>query len=261
MNDTEGCASGPACKAPDGTPVRGPLCDHCLDGAGRDIRGLIYDYLDLAQLHEASLSQAIGETTGGSREAPMPLSGHVEALQAEIVHALSVWEYELRIACRLSDPKTFAPIWRTAVYDGINLVRRHPATYRARAGKIVQRAAGIITPRLELLASLPETLVCPTGVEDEPVAMAGWQAIHQLQDLHGQCRSILGRTRRITRLPGSCSGRNGNDCGGELLRAEPRDQYDPCDVYCGACGNAWPYEDYSSFVANMLALPQPEVAR
>lgn len=260
--DIEGCASGLACKAPDDTPKRGPLCDHCLDGAGRDIRGLVYDFLDLAQLQEPAMSQAPSETSGGSREAPMPLSGHVEALQAEIVHVLSVWEYELRIACRLSNPKTFAPLWRTAVYDGIDFVRRNPATYKARAGKIVQRAAAIIAPRLDRLAALPAVTVCPTGIEDEPVPMTGWEAIHQLQDLHGRCRGVLGRTTRKFWIPGECwhcGAHPVRDVDGPLFRSEPRHHEDPMEVHCARCDATRGYRDYETYMSTLL-WPEPVAA-
>jgi hypothetical protein len=259
--DIEGCASGPACKTPD-SPLRGPLCADCLDGAGRDIRGLPYDYLDLAQLQEPALSQAVTETTGGSRDAPMPLSGHVEALQAEIVHALSTWEYELRVVARLSNPNTFAPVWRTAVYDGIDFARRNPATFKARGGSIVQRAAGIITPRLELLASLPETLVCPAGVEDEPVPMYGWEAVHQLQDLHGRARGVLGRTTRRFWIPGECwhcPARPVPEVDGPLWRSEPTRFDDEMQVNCSKCDATRPYPDYETYLLTLL-WPDPIAA-
>jgi hypothetical protein len=256
--DQRTCNSGPACKDHNGRtahPTEHPLCPACLDAADHDIRALVYDYLDLAQLHETSLSQAINEkTTGSLLESPMLLSGHVEALQAEIVHATAMWEYELRVAGRLSDPNTYAPLWRTTVYDHIDLIRHGARTIKARGGASVQRAVGIILPRLARLAALPETLVCPTGVEDEPQPMAGWQAIHQLQQLHGRARSTLGRTVRRFWIPGECWTCNAKPKLGEdgpLYRSEPRFPEDPMQVNCDRCGAYRAYADYEQFQANL----------
>ncbi len=263
--ETSTCKSGPACKNrdPEQPPPTGPLCHACLTAAERDIRGLVYDYLDLAQLHEASLSQAInGKVSGGAVESPTLIADNIDELQAEIVHALAVWEYELRVTCRLSDPGTFAPLWKTAVYDGINLIKRVPVSYRARAGKSVQRAVEVIAPRLDRLAALPATSVCPTGIEDQPADMAGWEAIHQLQHLHGRARAALGRTTRRFWIPGECW-----TCGahpalgvdGPLWRSEPKRAEDPMEVHCGTCGAYRPYPDYETYMTTLL-WPELEVA-
>jgi hypothetical protein len=253
--DQRTCNSGAVCKSPERPhPTSDPLCPACLDAAERDIRGLVYDYLDLAQLHEASLSQAVTEKTSGSHESPLLISGHVEELQAEIVHALSVWEYELRITCRLSDPRTFAPLWKTALYDGINLARRDPVTYRARAGRTVQRAVDIIGPRIGKLAALPVTVVCPAGIEDEPTEMAGWEAVHHLQQLHGRARAALGRTTRKFWIPGECWTCDAvpiRGVDGPLWRSEPRHANDPMEVHCSSCGASRSYADYETRLASI----------
>lgn len=255
--ETDGeCLSGTACKAHNGQPypTGQPLCPDCLDAAARDIRGLLYDYLDLAQLHEASLSQAINERTSGSPESPMLLSGHVEALQAEIVHVLSVWEYELRVVCKLHNPATYAPLWRTSVYDHHNLITCGDVLNRARPGAVVQRAVATITPRLGRLAALPETVVCATGIEDEPTSVWGWQAVHQLQTLHARARGMLGRTTRRFWIPGecwSCDARPTAGVDGPLYRSEPRFEGDPMQVSCSPCGAYRPHADYETYMATM----------
>ena len=258
---TEGtCRSDQHCKAHDGHtayPTTDPLCRACLEQAGRDIKPLTYDYLDLAQLHEPAMSQAPNEhTSGGATEAPTPLALHAEELQAEIVHTLSTWEYEIRVACRLSDPNTFAPLWRATVYDTLNLGTRNPVTHKARAGAVVQRAVAILLPRLERLSKLPATVVCPTGIEDEPVEVAGWEAVKHLQALHQRARGVLGRTTRKFWIPGECwdthcgaRPKPGED--GPLYRSEPREFEDPMQVTCRACGNSRPYADYEQFQAKL----------
>lgn len=267
-SDDRTCASGPTCKAHNGRtayPTPDPLCPACLTAAERDIRPLVYDYLDLAQLHETSLSQALNDKTSGSADPPMLLAGHVDELQTEIVHALSVWEYEIRVTCRLHDPNTFAPLWRTTVYDHLNLIQRGTALHRARSGMIVQRAVDVILPRLPRLAALPATIVCPAGVEDEPVTMYGWEAVHQLQSLHHWARALLGRTTRRFWIPGACwtcqaYPTPGTD--GPLYRSEPRRFEDPMEVHCATCAASRPYSDYEQYMGTLLwpEVPAPPVA-
>lgn len=260
------CHSDQHCKAHDGRtayPTSRPLCEACLDTAGHDIRPLVYDYLDLAQLHEASMPQAISEKTGGGEsEAPMPILVHVEALQAEIVHVLSLWEHALRAVGRLHNPRTFAPLWRTTVYDHLDLPRRGQVLRKARAGAIVQRAVGVIVPRLDRLAALPATLVCPAGIDDEPVLMYGWQAVHHLQALHARSRGFLGRTTRRFWIPGGCWAK---PCGarmiagedGPIFRSEPREYEDPMQVHCARCGATRPYADYEHLLIKLRWPDQP----
>jgi hypothetical protein len=220
------------------------------------VRGLVYDYLDLAQLHEASMSQAIDEkTSGGGHESPILLAGHVEALQAEIVHVTTTWEHALRAICRLSNPHTFTPLWRTTVYDHINLTKRASSLRSARAGALVQRAVGVIGPRLDRLAALPAITVCPAGIEDEPTAMYGWEAVHHLQALHGRAKSTLGRTTRMFWIPGecwACGARPVPNVDGPLYRSEPHRLEDPMSVRCAPCGADRPYADYEQYQTGLL---------
>jgi hypothetical protein len=250
------CMSGSDCKARNDEHLTdAPLCPACLDAAGRDTRNLIYDYLDLAQLHETSMSQAISEkTSGGEPESPMLLVAHIDELQAEIVHVTALWEHALRAVDRLHNPRTFAPLWRTKVYDHIDLSRGERQVKQARDGAIVQRAVGVIAPRLGRLAGLPKTVVCPAGVEDEPAEMAGWEAVHHLQRLHARSRAALGRTTRRFWIPGecwTCGARPLRGVDGPLYRSEPRDFEDPMQVFCSPCGATRPYADYEAYQAKL----------
>lgn len=265
------CHSDQHCRAHDGHtahPTSRGLCDACLNAARPDIQGLVYDYVDLAQLHAPAMSQAPSEhTSGGGTEAPIPLAVHVDELQAEIVHALSTWEYEIRVACRLHDPGTFAPLWRSTVYDHFQLGTRNPVTHRARAGSVVQRAVNVLLPRLDRLAALPATVVCPGGIEDEPVEMHGWEAVQHLQALHGRARGFLGRTTRKFWIPGecwTCDARPVPGSDGPLWRSEPQfaepgeeGRRDPMQVNCDRCHAARPYPDYEQY---MLTLLWPDAA-
>lgn len=262
------CQAGDHCKDRDPNtrqpqPTTDPLCRPCLDAAHRDTRNLTYDYLDLAQLHETSLSQAASEhTSGGGHESPTLIADHVEALQAEILHAASLWEHALRAANRLHNPRTFAPLWHTRVYDHYNLTTGAPAVRKARAGAVVQRAVAVIAPRLEQLAKLPPVTVCATGIEDPPAPMRGWEAVLHLTGLHARARSYLGRTRRTFWIPGECwqcDAKPLRGVDGPLWRSEPRDREDPMQVGCSKCGAQRPYPDYEQYMATLL-WPELEAA-
>lgn len=253
MDDTT-CYNGPRCPGWNGThaePTHDPYCPACLDRAARDIRALVYDYLDLAQLHEASMSQAITEkTSGGDHDSPMLLAGHVEALQAEIVHVTTTWEYEVRVACQLPDPVVSAPIadWHTTISKPTPLAKVRP-------GAAVQRAVNILAAHLRRLAQLPTTAVCPTGVEDDPTDMTGAEAIEHLQQLHSRARGTLGRTRRTFWIPGecwTCNARPTPGADGPLYRSEPRDEGDDMQVSCSRCSAQRPYLDYETYLTTLL---------
>ncbi|MFI2663259.1 hypothetical protein [Micromonospora carbonacea] len=224
VSDTRCRAYNPATRQPADTTST-PLCDACLTAAERDIRALVYDYVDLEQLQAPSLSQAIHMQPTGKAAPPMPLNGAAEALQAEIVHVAVTWETEVRAAANLTDPPTIR-----------------------RGGPNIQRATTTLTAHLHTLARLPATAVYPTGPNDDPTDVTGWEAVHHLQHLHQRARGMLGRTYRTTHLPGTCSG-----CGiDELHRDDPRDEGDPCDVYCANCHATWPHDDYRQYVTNLV---------
>lgn len=251
------CHNGEHCKNTElvgtrrlGAPTNDPLCYPCLDAAGRDTQALVYDYLDLAQLHEASMSQAITEKTAGSKEKQMLIVAHVEALQAEIVHVATTWEYEVRVAARLSDPYVSAPVadWHTTISKPTPLAKVRP-------GAAVQRAVGILAPRMRLLSLLPPTAVCRAGVEDPPEDIAGWEAVRHLQTLHQRARGALGRTRRTFWIPGecwSCDARPKIGVDGPLYRSEPSQYEDPMQVSCDRCTATRAYPDYETYMATLF---------
>ncbi len=233
----------------------GPYCRPCLDLPARDIRALPVDYLDLAQLHEASLSQALRDRTSGSHESPLLIAGTVEALQAEIVHACTTWEAEVRAAARLAAPEHTAPVaaWHTT------LTRPTP-TGAGRPGHQVQRAAYLLAAHIHTLAALPAVTVYPTGCEDQPTDLTGADAINHLTQLHQRARSTLGRTSPQPWIPGDCWTCTAHDRdvewsdGGPLYRTSPRHAEDEPTVYCAACHQSRPYHDYETY---MLTLTWP----
>lgn len=255
--ETGRCTNGEHCKNTElvgtkrfGAPTSDPLCYACLEAAGRDTQNLVYDYLDLAQLHEASMSQAITEKTAGSKEKQMLLVGHIEALQAEIVHVTTTWEYEVRVAARLSDPYVSAPVadWHTTISKPTPLAKVRP-------GAAVQRAVMILVPRMRLLSMLPPTAVCRTGVEDPAEDIPGVEAVQHLQTLHQRARAALGRTRRTFWIPGecwACDARPTIGADGPLYRSEPTQFEDPMTVVCDRCHATRPYADFETYMATLL---------
>ncbi|MFI1194066.1 hypothetical protein ACH4T9_12525 [Micromonospora sp. NPDC020750] len=249
--DSRHCVSDTRCRAydrlakpPAAAPVHNcPLCADCLTAAERDIRSLVYDYVDLEQLQAPSLSQALNMQPAGKAAPPMPLNGAAEALQAEIHHVTTLWADELRRRHRLArGPRTIiVGAWHTTRSNPPPQARRLP-------GAEVADAVATLTPRLTDLARNPPVTVYPTGCDDDPTDLTGWEAVHQLQHLHQRARGMLGRTHRTTHLPGTCS-----TCGlDELHRDDPRHQHDPCDVYCTNCHTTWPHTDYQQYVTQLV---------
>lgn len=252
VSDTRCRAYDPAAKMPAPVGVC-PLCDDCLTDAARDIRSLPYDYLDLAQLHEASLSQALKDRTSGSHESPLLIAGQVEALQAEIVHATTTWETEVRQAARLAVAEHAAPVaaWHTTVSLPTPVGGGRP-------GHQVQRAAATITTHIRTLATLPATTVYPTGCEDDPTELSGVNAVDHLRELHKRARGMLGRTSPQPWIPGDCWYCEARDAdtawqqGGPLYRTSPRHLEDIPTVHCAGCNHYRTYDDYETYMATLL---------
>lgn len=245
MDDDRWCASGDHCHAydhlarhPAWVPPADPLCEPCITVAGHDVRALIWDYIDLEQLQIPSLSQALDPQRRGKAAPPMPLAGGPEALQAEMCYVATLWEHEVLYRDRLPERIT-----------------------TGRAGWVLDRAVGFLAPRLGRLARIPATTVFPRGRDDDPTDMCGWEAVHHLQALHRRARSLLGRTQRTTRLPGTCAGRPGKPCAGDLYRDEPRFDSDPCPVYCPVCGLTLTAGEYDQRVGLLLTIPPPKEPR
>lgn len=230
-----------------------PLCPDCLMVAERDVRNLPYDYIDLEQMLPQPISRPLDTQSGygGSRDLPVPLRVHVDELQRAIWWVTTCWAEVLGEHQRLSDPP-----WLGRQTD------RDPRR-RVRDGYAVKWAVGIITPRVRDLARLPAVDLADYPLVDpaeaiqhhgtEIATLSGAQGLIHMTRLHARVRSMLGITRRITRVPGRCGcGLDGN----YLYRGEPHYERDPCPVYCGACPNQWTTEEYEQYVGLMQAHPE-----
>lgn len=224
------CVSGRRCVAYDRTAGRsglspldgGPLCSGCLGRAHADIAALPDDYAALAaELVPAGGAATNGRVSGGDTDAPIPLALPTEALQRDIVWALTVWEQPVREAARLSGP---------------------PAG-RVRDVWAVASAARVLAPRVHLLAGLAPTWGYADGLDAGPVLRDGVYGVEQLRTLHARAERVLGRRRQL-RQPGACS-----SCGAEaLLRDDGSDT-----VHCARCGRHWTYRDYRLHVGLLPA--------
>lgn len=250
------CASDTRCRAYNHVDKhaawvdpRTPLCDDCLSAAERDVRILVFDYVDLAQLQAPSMSQALDAQPHGKAGPPMPLRAEPEALQAEIHHVATLWAGELRTKLRLANPQRayIVGAWHTTATNP-------PPPPRRQHGSEVQEAVDTLTPRLRDLAQLAPHTVYPTGSDDDPQDMAGWEAVHHLQHLHQRARGMLGRTHRTKQVPGTCP-----TCDGDLYRDDPRYPEDPCPVYCATdgCGQQWSHDEYEAWAVDLLLAPKP----
>ncbi|MFJ8690300.1 hypothetical protein [Micromonospora wenchangensis] len=229
VSDTRCRAYNPATRqAADVTTS--PLCDACLTAAERDVRNLVYDYVDLEQLQSPALSQALNMQPAGKAAPPMPLNGGAEALQAEIVHVATTWEDVIRDHARLSARDT---------------TPRRP-------GRQLDDAIRVLLPRLRQLAGIEAADVYPTGCEDQPATLTGWEAVHHLQHLHQRARGMLGRTHRTRQVPGTCP-----TCHADLHQDDPRDYEDPTPIYCAKqCGWQLDRDHYEQWMTGYLLNPK-----
>lgn len=228
--DVRLCAHNDQCRGFDRTSRQpaetngNPLCARCLDSHERDLRALLWDWLDLEQLQLPSLAQSLTGQPNGSTEPAMPLAGGPEALQSEIAHVLATWEDVIRDRHRLADT---------------------PPTRRQ--GPTVQRAVALLAPRVDILARLDAIAVYPTGCEDQPQDMTGVEALLYITALHKRARAMLGRTCRKFWVPGECplcDARPVEGVPGPLYRYEPRHLEDESPVWCTACDGWQTFDDY-----------------
>ncbi len=186
------------------------LCGRCLAHAEWVIDKLDFDYLDLENFLPKPISSGLDGQPRGGKSQPTPIREDVDELQREIV-ALACLAHRI-----------------VATYDGLT----DPPG--GRAGPRLQRAVAVVRPRLALMARLE------SGVE----------ILVRLGRAHHRVRSLIGLTRRTTRLAGDCSGCSAS----YLLRDEPRFAGDPLMVRCGSCERTWTNEEYETYVGLHLGL-------
>jgi hypothetical protein len=204
-----------------GVAFPGPLCPGCLVRAAADIAHLPTDYVDLEAELVPGQRGMRARVSGGATGSAEPLALDVEALQRAIVHTLTLWEEPVREAVGLPDAVTrgVRDVWAVTV------------------------AAGVLAPRIAVLAALGPTLGYALGPECPPVTRTGVQAVTALRRLHRRAVTTLGVPRAIQALPGDCSG-----CGAAALRRS-----DGSDtVRCAHCGRRWSLDAYRRYAGLIL---------
>jgi hypothetical protein len=188
------------------------LCTDCLEIGQRDVRALLYDYIDTAQAL-APGSSAGGPRVSGTGSAPVPLNLTADELMHAIHHHTTTWAQIVRAQLGLADV----------------------AEIGVRPGWAVQRAVDVLAPRVRMIAALGPQPVFPDGPEAEPDDVTGFTALYMLRQLHQRAGALLGQVRRTFRVPGYCSA-----CGCPALRHE-----DGADVVtCSMCLAWLSYDEY-----------------
>lgn len=195
------------------------LCRACLEAAARDVRALVYDYVDLEQAIVGT--KRGGEPISGTREQTLLISASVESLQRAIWLVTTTWEEVVRD------------------HDGLPGVRPW-----VRDGFAVQRAVTCLEPRLPLLAGIGPTAVMPFGPDSAPAELTGAGGIIGMMALHAAARSALGLTKLTHEMPGECF-----ECGMTTLRRDNGSE----TVYCAYCGARQTWDDYRRYVELALA--------
>lgn len=223
-----GCANDSACvSGGSGWATRSPLCDGCLDVVGRDVRALVLDYRDLAQLLAPGAKAR--PVVSGTTDAAVPLDLGVDTLMRDIAWTLAVWEPPVREAAGLCPERV----------RGV------------RAGWAVATAVSVLAARIELLAGLPPTWGYADGLDAGPVERDGVYAAASMRALHRRARSALGLSRLVVRLPGPCS-----TCGATWLQRDPGEDGARCPV----CNASWSGDDYAKYVGLQLAARRERAA-
>lgn len=198
-------------------PSRG-FCDTCTRHVSNAITELPTDYVEL-ELVIAKQSGGGGEPVSGSRERPIPISTHVEALQRLLPFETSTWA---ELVAGL-----IGVTWDSNAMD------RH-----ARPGWVLQRAVGILSNSLSAFLALqptPRRVWGHSGNLSYFEDQSGLDGALTLLDLHHRARAATGQRKLVHRLPAPCP-----RCDTQALeRANGEDVID-----CRACARRYSRDEY-----------------
>lgn len=188
------------------------LCDTCTRHVERAIEALPADYVSL------NLILGKGSTVGGepirmTRDLPVPIRLHIEALQSDIV--------------------TEAQAWAGSV-AGILKINNSPA--RSRPGPVLDRSCRLLARSTSVLFALrDEKHIRWEYGRRVLVARDGLDGGLALLRLHHRARTYLGAVKLVHRLPVPCP-----RC--ETMALTREDGSDAID--CGACGRRYTWDEY-----------------
>lgn len=201
---------------------RRSLCPDCERVCHSDVALLRYDYVDLSQLIARREGHGDAKIARPKPRSQPPIDLDVDALRTEIAQALWTWEQPVRWAAGLP-PRSTSP---------------------ARDGWRVDNAVAVISPRVELLASLPEIGAYHDGRDAPMTWVDGLGGLTRLRELHRYARRHTGLIVANVGLPGECP-----KCAAHALYR----RHGCDDVTCGNCRSAWEYAEYSRYVRLMIA--------
>lgn len=188
------------------------LCDTCARHVERAVTELPADYVVLNTLLGKGSSVG-GESITMTRELPVPIRLHIEALQRDVVHE--------------------AVSWGTSVAQ---VMRVEWTTRRARPGWHLDRACRLLARAPSVLFSLRDEkhMVWEHGVR-HLVARDGLDGALLLLRLHQKARLFQGHGKLVHRLPVPCP-----RC--ESMSLEREDGQDNID--CTACERRYTWAEY-----------------
>ncbi|RSM73468.1 hypothetical protein DMH04_41390 [Kibdelosporangium aridum] len=199
-------------------PASRGLCDSCARHVSNAVADLPGDYVQL-ELAIARQYGGGGEPVSGSRDRPIPISVHIEALQRLLPFETSVWAEQVAGLIGVT--------WDSTVMD------RH-----ARPGWVLQRAVGILGGNISAFLALQPTARQVWSSSGDAVRFeeqSGLEGAITLLDLHHRTRAVIGVRKLVHRLTVPCP-----RCDTQALeRADGDDNID-----CRACARRYTWDEY-----------------
>jgi ribosomal protein L37AE/L43A len=190
------------------------LCADCLAASAADIAALPADWAALGAL--VPWQGGPQQRVSGTRAPSVPLDLLADELARSIVWTLGVWEPPVREACRLP-----------------------AAPEKCRPDVIVDRAASLLSWRLNDFAALGDTWGYPEGLSRGCVARRGLYGVSSLRRLHQRAGYALGDVFPTFALPGLCA-----LCGAAALARQSGSDI----VACRHCGHQVAAGDYRTML-------------
>lgn len=202
----DGTRIGRAINAADG------LCDHCGQLVERAITALPADYVQLNLILGAGTTVG-GEPVSMTRDLPIPIRVHIEALQRDMVREAAAWAASVAAVLRID--------WRTD---------------RTRPGHHLDRACRLLLASPSVLLALRDEKHIRWEYDRRVlVARDGLDGALALLQLHQRARVHLGHTRLTHRLPVPCP-----RCEEMALQRDDGSE----EIDCVACSRRYTWAEY-----------------
>lgn len=213
------CLASP--RAAEGGATGHPeVCQTCTSEIREVITKLPGDYDLLTEAIGTRPQPDQGPPPANKPTSSPPINLHIDATRTRLVYTAALWEEITR--------------------DHNHLPPRPTGTMREKQSLI--QSVRILAPRIDMLATLPETDGYFDGPEYGMVRRNGMGGLRDLLRQHQQIQQTLGQTPITIQLPGICP------CGAaQLTRQTGSDT-----VECAACQTRWTYTEYTAEVLLML---------